>query len=313
MNKLLILGGAGYIGGAIVNLLQDNVAVLDNLLYEDRYLRNVDFFNIDVRDINKVAKIINDYDTIIVLAGLVGDAACAVNPNMTRDINISHVKWLADNYKGKIVYTSTCSVYGKNNNLIDETAIPNPLSIYAETKLEAEQYLINARPDALIFRLGTLYGISDNYSRPRLDLVVNVLTMRAALGETLKVFGGEQWRPLLHVKDVAEAILYGLKNNLSGIYNLSERNIVLKDIAEEILMLVPGATVEYNELPFEDQRNYKVKNDKILATGWKPKYVLADGIEEIYNLFKTHRLKDHTDSIYHNGNYLGKIYGTKNN
>jgi nucleoside-diphosphate-sugar epimerase len=312
-DKILILGGAGYIGGAIVNLLQDKVAVLDNLLYEDRYLRNIEFFNADVRNVDELSKIVHNYNTIIVLAGLVGDAACAVDPNMTRDINITHVKWLADNFRGRMVYTSTCSVYGKNDDLIDETATPNPLSIYAETKLEAEQYLINKRPNTLIFRLGTLYGISDTYSRPRLDLVVNVLTMRAAMGETLKVFGGEQWRPLLHVKDVAEAMVYGLENNLSGIYNLSERNVILKDIAEEILKSVPGATVEYNELPFEDQRNYKVKNDKILATGWKPKYVLADGIKEIYNLFKENRMKDHTDPIYHNGNYLGKIYGTKNN
>lgn len=313
MSKILILGGAGYIGGAIVNRLQNNVAVLDNLLYEERYLRDVDFFNSDVRDIEKLSDIVHKYDTLIVLAGLVGDAACSVDIEMTRDINVNHVKWLADNYKGKMIYTSTCSVYGKNDNLIDETAEPNPLSVYAETKLEAEQYLIRTRPETLIFRLGTLYGISDSYSRPRLDLVVNVLTMRAALGETLRVFGGEQWRPLLHVKDVAEAMIYGLENNLSGIYNLSERNVILKDIAEEIIKQVPGATVEYNELPFEDQRNYKVKNDKILSTGWKPKYVLSDGIDEIYKLFKTKRLKDHTDLIYHNGNYLGKLYGTKNN
>jgi nucleoside-diphosphate-sugar epimerase len=312
MSKILIIGGAGYIGGSIVDRIK-NIAVLDCLLYEDRYLRNVEFFNVDVRNIKELEKIVHEYDTLIVLAGLVGDAACAVDPEMTNDINVIHVKWLADNFKGKIVYTSTCSVYGKNNDLIDEAALPNPLSIYAETKLEAEQYLINAKPDSLIFRLGTLYGISDTYSRPRLDLVVNVLTMRAALGETLKVFGGEQWRPLLHVKDVAEAMIYGLENNLSGIYNLSERNVILKDIAEEILKLVPDAIVEYNELPFEDQRNYKVKNDKILSTGWKPKYTLADGINEIYSLFKTKRLKDHTDSIYHNGNYLGKIYGTKTN
>ena len=313
MNNILILGGAGYIGGAIATRLQNKVSVLDNLLYEERYLRDVEFFNVDIRNIEELSKIIHNYDTVIVLAGLVGDAACAVDPSMTRDINITHVKWIADNYKGKIVYTSTCSVYGKNDNLIDETALPNPLSVYAETKLEAEQYLINARPDTLIFRLGTLYGVSDSYSRPRLDLVVNVLTMRAALGETLKVFGGDQWRPLLHVKDVAEAMIYGLENNLSGIFNLSERNVILKDIAEEILKLVPGATVEYNELPFEDQRNYKVKNDKILAAGWKPKYTLSDGIAEIYDLFKTKRMKDHTDPIYHNGNYLGKIYGTKTN
>ena len=121
-------------------LLQNKVSVLDNLLYEERYLRDVEFFNVDVRNIEELSKIIHNYDTVIVLAGLVGDAACAVDPSMTRDINITHVKWVADNYKGKIVYTSTCSVYGKNDDLIDETATPNPLSVYAETKLEAEQY-----------------------------------------------------------------------------------------------------------------------------------------------------------------------------
>ena len=78
-------------------------------------------------------------------------------------------------------------------------------------------------------------------------------------------------------------MIYGLENNLSGIFNLSERNVILKDIAEEILKLVPGATVEYNELPFEDQRNYKVKNDKILAAGWKPKYTFESMIDEMIN------------------------------
>jgi nucleoside-diphosphate-sugar epimerase len=308
MSKILIIGGAGYIGGGIVDRIKD-IAVLDCLLYEDRYFRNVEFFNVDVRNISDLEKIVHNYDTLIVLAGLVGDAACSVDPNMTRDINVKHVKWLADNFKGKLVYTSTCSVYGKNDDLIDETAIPNPLSIYAETKLEAEQYLIATRPDTLIFRLGTLYGPSDLFSRPRLDLVVNVLTMRASMGETLRVFGGEQWRPLLHVQDVAEAIVFGLENNLSGIFNLSERNVTMKDIAEAILEELPGSKVEYNEIPFEDKRNYKVKNDKILATGWKPKYTLNQGIREMNKIFKEQRIKNVNDEIYHNGNYLRKIYG----
>ena len=312
MNNILIVGGAGYIGGAIVDLLNNGVAVMDNLLYEDRYLRKVKFFYEDVRNIESLSRIVKQFDTAIVLAGLVGDAACAVDTAVTRDVNVLHVKWLADNYQGKIVYASTCSVYGKNNDLIDECAPVNPLSLYAETKLEAEQYLINARPDALIFRLGTLYGQGDMFSRPRFDLVVNVLTMRAVLGQTLKVFGGEQWRPLLHVKDVARAMCYGIEQGLSGIYNLSEQNIELKTIAKEIIKLIPGK-VEYNELPFEDQRNYKVKNKKILDTGWRPKYTLSDGIIEIKEMLDTKRIKDHTDPIYHNGNYLEKIYGTKNN
>lgn len=308
MKKTLILGGAGYIGGPLVDRLK-NVSVLDNLTYEDRYLRDVEFFYVDVRNVDRLAEIVNKFDTIIILAGLVGDAACAVDPELTRDINVKHVKWLADNFAGKMVYTSTCSVYGKNDDLIDETAEPNPLSMYAETKLEAEQYLIRKRPDTLIYRLGTLYGIGDLYSRPRLDLVVNVLTMRASVGETLRVFGGEQWRPLLHVQDVAEAIIYGLEKNVTGIYNLSERNVTMKDIAETILSVLPGSSVEYNEIPFEDKRNYKVKNDKILSTGWKPKYSLEEGIKQINELFREFRIKDPTNEIYHNGNYIRKNYG----
>lgn len=308
MNKTLIIGGSGYIGGCMSEILKD-VSILDNLIYEDRYLKDNKFYNVDVRNLKDLENVVKNYNTLIILAGLVGDAACSVDKNLTKEINVTHVKWLADNFKGKMVYTSTCSVYGKNDNLIDETAEPNPLSIYAETKLEAEQYLIKTRPDTLIFRLGTLYGLGDRFSRPRLDLVVNVLTMRAALGETLKVFGGEQWRPLLHVKDVAEATVFGLKNNLSGIYNLSERNVTMKDIAEEIILHIPGSTAEYNEIPFEDKRNYKVKNDKILATGWTPKYKLDHGIKEIYSIFKEQRIKNNLDTVYHNGNYIREKYG----
>lgn len=315
MNKILIVGGAGYIGGSLVDLcLQNNnyqPTVLDNLIYEDRYLKDINFHNIDIRDTDKLNKIIHNYDIVVFLAALVGDPACAVDKQLTWDINVAPVKWTADNYKGKIVFMSTCSVYGKNDDLIDETATPNPLSTYAETKLEAEQYLISTRPDSLIYRLGTLYGLGDTHSRLRLDLVVNALTLKASLDEQLNVFGGEQWRPLLHVKDVGEAIIYGLDNNLTGIFNLSERNATMKDIAETVIAEIPTAKVKYSEIPFEDMRNYKVKNNKITQTGWKPKYTLTDGIKELYNTFKEKRVKDLGGDIYHNGNYIKKIYGKK--
>jgi nucleoside-diphosphate-sugar epimerase len=315
MHKILIVGGAGYIGGSLVDLcLQDNKyqpAVLDNLIYEDRYLKDINFYNIDIRDTNKLDKIIHNYDVVVFLAALVGDPACAVDKQLTYDINVTPVKWITDNYKGKIVFMSTCSVYGKNDDIIDETATPNPLSVYAETKLEAEQYLISKRPDSLIYRLGTLYGLGDTHSRLRLDLVVNVLTLRASLGEQLNVFGGEQWRPLLHVKDVGEAIIYGIENNLQGIFNLSERNATMKDIAKTVLAEIPTAKIVYSEIPFEDMRNYKVKNDKITQTGWTPKYTLTNGIKELHNIFKEKRVKDLGDDIYHNGNYIKKIYGRK--
>lgn len=316
--KTLIVGGAGYIGGHMVDFFNRapntnkksyKTSVLDHLIYEDRYLKQVEFFNEDIRNTKRLDKIVHNFHTVVFLAALVGDPACAVDKQLSYDINVTPVKWLADNYKGKIVFMSTCSVYGKNDDLIDETAEPNPLSVYAETKLEAEQYLHSARPESLIFRLGTLYGLGDTHSRLRLDLVVNVLTLKAALGETLNVFGGEQWRPLLHVKDVTTAAFFGLENDLSGIYNLSEKNCTMRDIAETIVQEIPSAKVEYSDIPFQDMRNYKVKNDKITQTGWRPHYNLIGGIKEMYNVFREKRIKKIDDDVYRNGNYIKKLYG----
>lgn len=303
--KILAVGGAGYIGTAVYNILP--VSVLDNLTFEDRFLEDVFFYYCDVRDLEALDKIVHNFDTVIVLAGIVGDAACAVNPQFTYDTNVKHVKWLADNYSGKVIFTSTCSVYGKNDKVLDEVSEVNPLSVYAETKLVAEQYLLSKKPDSLIFRLGTLYGLSGKYSRPRLDLVVNVLTMKAAKGETLRVFGGDQWRPILHVKDVAEAIKFGLENNLFGLYNLGSENVTIKDAAEKILKIIPG-TISYEDILFEDRRNYKVNFSKILSTGWKPKHTFHQGVLDMYKVFKENRIKDTSNPLYHNGNFIQGMF-----
>jgi nucleoside-diphosphate-sugar epimerase len=127
-SKILVVGGCGYIGGFLTDLLTNqayDVTVYDSLLYETRYLKNVNFIRGDIRDTEKLEKIIHDYDTVVWLAALVGDGACAVDLELTKRINFDAVKWLVDNFKGKIVFTSTCSVYGANNDLIDETATPN--------------------------------------------------------------------------------------------------------------------------------------------------------------------------------------------
>lgn len=306
MNKILVIGGAGYIGGAISDIM--NVSVFDNLMFEDRYLKPVPFIFGDVRNKKEVLNEAAKYDSIIVLAGLVGDPACEVNKELTYDINVNHVKWLTEEYPGKIIYTSSCSVYGKNDDLIDEKAIPNPLSTYAESKLICEE-LLSKRRDALIYRLGTLYGVGDSYSRPRLDLVVNILTMKATNNEELHIFGGDQWRPIINVKDVALGIKHGIENNLSGIYNLSERNVKIWDLAVDIVKLIPTkGGIKQTEMLFEDKRNYKVKADKIYNTGWKPKYTLDQGVLDLFNLFVQERVKNVTDELYHNGNFIRKYY-----
>lgn len=305
-NKILVIGGAGYIGGAVSDIM--NVSVFDNLMFEDRYFKPVEFHYGDVRNKKELLNQVMSYDTLVVLAGLVGDPACEVDKELTYEINVKHVKWLADNYPGKIIYTSSCSVYGKNNNLIDEDAEPNPLSTYAESKVMCEEILRN-RPDSLIYRLGTLYGVGDKYSRPRLDLVVNVLTLKAVLKETLHVFGGDQWRPIINVKDVARGINFGIENDLSGVYNLSERNIKILELAQEITNIIP-APIEQTEMLFEDKRNYKVKADRMYETGWKPKYNLEEGVRALQKIFVENRIKNLRDDLYHNGNFMKKHYGS---
>ena len=156
----------------------------------------------------------------------------------------------------------------------------------------------------LIFRLGTLYGLGDEHSRIRLDLVANVLAYKAAVGQALSVFGGDQWRPLLHVKDVGEAVAFCLENNITGLYNLSENNYRIREIAEKIKESIPNTEVSYTAMEFEDQRNYKVKNEKILSTGWTPKHTLKEGVEEMARIFREGRISEPTDPIYSNEGFL---------
>jgi nucleoside-diphosphate-sugar epimerase len=180
MKKVLIVGGAGYIGGFLTDVLRHeyDVTVYDSLVYETRFLKDIPFVNGDIRNTALLKRYLDESDIVIWLAAIVGDGACAVDPDLTLDINLRCVRWLMDNYDGKIIFASTCSVYGANNNYLDETSGTCPLSLYATTKLDAEKAVL-ARPGNLAFRLGTLYGVGDSHSRIRMDLVANVLTYRA--------------------------------------------------------------------------------------------------------------------------------------
>ncbi len=307
--KILICGGAGYIGGYLTDLLQYNkydVTVYDNLVYESRFMKKVPFIFGDIRDQAKLSQIVNDYDIIIWLAALVGDGACAKNSLVTDDINFNTVDWLTKNYTGKIIFMSTCSVYGVNNDLLDETSPVNPLSYYAESKLKAEQSVIARSDNHLVFRLGTLHGLGDKHSRIRLDLVVNKLTKKAVYKEPLVVFGGGQWRPLLHVKDVSRAILFSIQNDIKGLYNVSHKNYKICDIAREIQSVIPGVNVSYANIKFEDLRNYKASSAKFKALGWQPKYDLRYGIQEIYQTIKDSRIKDPDNIIYSNADFINE-------
>jgi nucleoside-diphosphate-sugar epimerase len=263
----------------------------------------VDFYFGDVQEHEKLKPHLDWADVVIWLAARVGDGACRLNPEAAKAINQDSVVWMARNYDRRILFISTCSVYGAQDSILDEHSPTNPLSIYAATKLAAEQALIDR--NAMIFRLGTLYGVSDNFSRLRLDLVVNTMTMQAHRLGKISVFGGEQYRPLIHVKDAAQALVDNISTQHTGIYNLHSENMKITDLAAAIRDHFPTLTVEQIPMKVEDIRNYRVSSRKAEETwGFKPKRTLDEGIEEVKVLLVSNRIKDMDNPRFVNHQFL---------
>lgn len=310
IKKVLVTGGAGYIGGGITDILLERkipFTVYDNLFYEHQYLKPVDFIYGDIRDTKKLKKILPKYSHVIWLAAIVGDGACRTDRFLTNSVNFKSVKWLSRNFKGRIIYPSTCSVYGVNVDLVNEKSFLNPLSLYAKTKFEAEKYLKG--DNRLIFRLGTAYGISDYYSRVRFDLVLNYMTAKAVVDGELNVFGGTQWRPLIHVNDIAEVMVNNLESPAYGIYNLATCNIQIKDLAK-IIKEITNCRIKYTEQKFEDHRDYHVSMEKIIKDGFLKLKNIRDikyAVKEVTILIKAGRIKSPENDIHHNERYIHNI------
>jgi nucleoside-diphosphate-sugar epimerase len=307
--NVLVVGGAGYVGGAVTDLLaqtEHKVRVYDALLYEESYRKAVDFVYGDVRDDGKLLAHLKWADAVIWLAALVGDGACGLNPEISVLINQESMKWFAENYDGRIIFMSTCSVYGAQDAVLDEASPTNPLSVYAVTKLAAEKYLEGK--NAVIFRLGTLFGVGDQFARIRLDLVVNILTVRAHRQGEISVFGGEQFRPLLHVKDAAKAAVDNITTKPTGIFNLARQNVRIIDLAYQIRNHFPDLVIKTTPMKFQDTRNYRVSSAKAQETlGFKSLYSIDDGIEDIKDLLDSCRLRDVDNPRYTNQTYLCKF------
>lgn len=306
--RVLVCGGAGYIGGLTCDyIIREgfDVTVYDNLLYENRFLKEIPFIYGDIRDTEKLYEVSKDFDVIVLMAALVGDPACSIDQVLTEEINYKAIKNFCDvvSPNKHLIFMSTCSVYGAQDGLLNEESPTNPLSSYASTKLAAEKHILEK--GGTIFRLGTVFGLGDTYSRLRMDLVVNVLTMKAVKDGEITINGGEQWRPIIAVKDIAEYVTEACKYEYEGVFVLSKENVIIKELGERVAKLIPGTKINYTEISFQDARNYKVDNTKSLKTfKYQPQVTVESEVSEMLKMFNENRVQDPEDKIYHNGAYL---------
>lgn len=318
VNRVLVVGGAGYLGSVLVPLLLERgykTRVFDSFLFGDKALEafkshpDCELAPGDIRDIQAVVQAMRDCDAVIHLAAIVGDPACDQNETLAIEVNRAAVRMLVEVARGsgvsRFLFASTCSVYGASDFLMDERTRVDPISTYAKTKADSEQILVGARtPDfhPTVLRLGTLFGLSP---RIRFDLVVNLLVAKAATTGRITIFNGDQWRPFVHVQDAARAFVVCLEANpevVSGeIFNAGAfaMNCRLLDVGETIARLLPKTEIEH--VQNADKRNYRVAFDKIhTRLGFACERTLEDGVQEIYALLRSGRIDDFRKDDFNN-------------
>lgn len=323
--RVLVIGGAGYIGSALVPKLLDSgyrVRILDLMLYGEEPIRpymanpDLEILRQDFRQVDVVVQSMRGVDSLVHLGAIVGDPACAIDEDLTKEINLMATKVIADVARGigveKFVFASTCSVYGASDDVLDEHSVLNPVSLYARTKVACEKVLVRMADDKFrptVLRFSTIYGLS---GRTRFDLVVNLLTAKALGDGEITVSGGDQWRPFIHVDDAALAILNAVRAPLEQVGNeilnvgSNEQNYTIDQAAEFIRQEVPGATIK--EIPFEgDRRNYRVDFAKLERTlQFQPRWTIEKGIKQVADAIRSGEIEDYRDPIYSNVMHLSR-------
>jgi len=319
---VVVVGGAGYIGSHTVELLLaagHKVRVLDKLMYGSQSLEpffgnpHFELIEGDTTDITKLTRAVNGASAVIHLAGLVGDPACAVDPEFTRHTNIVATRMAKDVAQSlgvcRFIFASSCSVYGVSDKEVSETADLNPVSLYAQTKIDSERELLASERDdffVTVLRFATVFGHS---RRPRFDLVANLFTAQAMIDGLITVTGPHQWRPFVHVRDLARAIVMVLGADpmlVQGqIYNVGDPrlNMTILQLAE----LVRSVAARYREVRISikddpaDRRNYAVSFDKIRSQlGFQASLQVEEGIREMAENFLSGRYQQYRDPQYSN-------------
>ena len=322
--RILVTGGAGYLGcRAAGELLRQGhqVHVLDSLLHGGQSLlglypdNNFRFTRGDIRSAKFVDSLFDGIDAVVHLASIVGDPACARDPEMTREVNLDgtlSVFGLSQRYGvERFIFASTCSNYGKmqdSSQYALEDSELLPLSLYSETKVAVEHALLDSAgakgPAATVLRFATLFGLSP---RPRFDLTVNEFTMELLVRRKLQVYGEQFWRPYVHVCDAARAIALvlaaPLENISDQVFNVGDtsQNYRKQDLIELICAQIDGPVdVQYVHRD-EDPRDYRVSFEKIKRTlGFEITRSVEDGIKEIIDAINQGVINDFDNPRYTN-------------
>jgi nucleoside-diphosphate-sugar epimerase len=322
-SRVLVIGGAGYIGSALVEKLLNSgkhVSVLDAMHYGDEPLArvaghpNLTLIREDFRHIEVLTRVMSGMGAVIHLGGLVGDPACAFDTDLTVDVNVTATKLIGEIAKARgakrFIFASSCSVYGACDEIVDEASHFNPQSLYARSKVASEAVLesLNGEDFAVTcLRFATVYGIS---GRTRFDLVANLLCAKAVRDGVITVFGADQWRPFVHVDDVARAIALALVSPVERVagevFNVGcdAQNYTLGQLAELIKAQVPEAKIVSDDT-FVDRRNYHVSFAKIhIQLGFEPAWTLERGIAQVISIVRSNQVGHYSLPAYSNVLYL---------
>lgn len=297
--KVLITGGAGYLGSTLAEhlLLKDHsVTVVDNLMYKQLSLLHLfknpkfTFINGDVRDTSRLLEQVDLHDAIIPLAAIVGMPACKANPELAVDLNFKQIRTIVRRLRPdqKLIIPNTNSQYGSSDQIITEESPFKPLSLYAQTKCDAEEAVLQ-QGNGIVLRLATVFGVSP---RMRQDLLVNDFVYKSVTDGYLVLFEAHFKRNYIHVQDIARTFEFMIDNYeqcRGKVYNvgLSTANLSKMELAEKIKEYVPKLVIKQDEFKEDfDKRNYIVSNAKLESTGWRPMYDLDYGIKQLIQAYQ---------------------------